>query len=131
MFLGSAVGTSWTLIGGGNPYVGFALTSDGSQMQALIQEYDGSAVYNSSNINLNQSTDYWAKFYRDESVGTNGKLYIRIYSDNFLTQVDATEISLNSKEDYRYFYYLNNVGAVGANKQFTGTFSDFRYWRGV
>ena len=52
-------------------------------------------------------TDYWFEVYRDESVGTYGTLYCRIYSDVGLnTLVDTLSLTLTKKKDFRYLYYI-------------------------
>ena len=55
------------------------------------------------NISLN--TWYYLTLERDESVGTYGTLYGRIYSDADRTNlIDTLVISLHAKEDFRYVY---------------------------
>lgn len=74
-----------------------------------LRECDAGTIYFDSGT-INNDTLYYFTVERDESVGTYGTLYCRIYSDEAKTTlVDTLTVALHSsKKDYQYFYAANS-----------------------
>lgn len=69
-------------------------------------------------------TDFWLEVERDESVGTHGTAYCRIYSDAARTMlVDEISVSLTAKDDLRYVYGCASWNS-GSNQSISFTVSD-------
>lgn len=68
-------------------------------------EADGGSEY-FDQYSVSQDTPYYLELERDESVGTYGTLYVRIYSDAARTTLVATvSVALHSsKKDFRYAF---------------------------
>jgi hypothetical protein len=100
-----------------------------------IFEYLPSAD-SSDSLNLSFGTDYYIEIERDESVGTYGTVYLRVYSDaDYSTLVDSTSLGLGEKVDFRYVYSLQS-GDGSENREATGTISNLQldtatYFNGV
>lgn len=88
-----------------------------------IREIDSGTQYSDTSVNLSAGTTYYLEIERDESVGTHGTLYCRIYSDSGRTTlVDTLSIALHSsKKDFRYIYACQNLntGDSGASREST------------
>ncbi len=78
--------------------------------QIELFELDGGQVYGSGNFTLTVDTIYYFRVYRDESVGTYGTLYCKIYSDAGRTTSPGTlSVALHtSKKDFQYLYAVQS-----------------------
>ena len=91
--------------GGGNPYI-------------RLYEQAAGGGYFSSQYTLSFDTPYYLKVVRDEAVGTNGTLYLYMYSDaDRATLLDTLELTLNAKNDFRYIYAINSRNDGSAQEQ--------------
>jgi hypothetical protein len=82
-----------------------------SKKFTLQQKINGSS-YDSNQFTTEINVDYFLTIERDESVGTYGTLYCRIYSDEARTNLlhTLTLLLQQAKQDFRYFYALCNRG---------------------
>lgn len=101
--------------------MGLVLYRDVAQLQILLREVDGGTAYFSPQ-NLTASTMYYARFVRDETVGTHGTIYLYLAtsSANRNSGIWAHTLSITlhtSKKDYRYLYVAAsyNDGASSAS----------------
>ena len=91
----------------------------------VLREHYGGSVYSSSSYSFAQNTYYYLEFERDESVGTHGTIYLRIYSDSARTTLlDTLSVTLHAKVDFRYLYWMNNYNNGDATSVLNGTFEN-------
>jgi len=84
----------------------------------IIEEVGGNSDTTST---FNEDTQYWIEIERDESVGTYGTLYGRLYTDSSRTTLsDSGSIALGAKRDYRYIYALAGFDDNQGGRDITG-----------
>ncbi len=82
----------------------------------LIETVGGSNS-ESSQFNITIGTTYYMTITRDETVGANGTLTCKIYSDaTRTTLLDTLSRTLNVKNDFRYIYAFASYDTSNANK---------------
>lgn len=93
-------------------------TNSGPVHRFLLEEADAGSYYTDTYTSVSVGTTYYIEVERDESQGTYGTLYCRIYSDGIRTTlVDTLSVALHtSKKDFRYMTvgasYDNNSSAA-------------------
>ncbi|MBI5562028.1 MAG: hypothetical protein HY894_04130 [Deltaproteobacteria bacterium] len=88
-----------------------------------LKESDGGTAYSSYALTSAAfGTIYYARFYRDEAVGTYGTLYLYLYTDAARTVLaGSTSITLHtSKKDFRYLYGVSAYNTSLASNTITG-----------
>ncbi|KKM73618.1 hypothetical protein LCGC14_1408640 [marine sediment metagenome] len=98
----------------------------GASFRAILTEIDGGTRREATVITLTHLTNYYLKFYRDESVGTFGTIYLVVYSDAARTVI-VSSVALGlatSKKDFRYIYAIMsaNQGTTKATSGWTQNF---------
>ena len=90
-------------------------TSQGAtpNRKLTIEESNGGSITASSDFAMTVNTIYYLTIYRDESVGANGTLYCRIYSDaSRRTLLTTLSVTLTEKQDFQYIYALASRSTV-------------------
>ncbi len=94
---------------------------DGTNLR--LREWDGGTKY--SDDYAMGTTIRYVTLERDESVGTHGTLYCRIYSDSARTTlVDTLSLTLHDKEDFRYIMIFAAQGGGSIGHTWTGYAED-------
>lgn len=104
--LANAIGASDDLKSAGESYLQVFCYRDGNGVYNIrLIEYDYPNNYTDLYV-CSVQTMYYLEIERDESVGTYGTLYCRIYSDAARTNLlDTLSLTLHSsKKDFRYVY---------------------------
>lgn len=58
-------------------------------------------------ISVSNNTVYYVTIKRDESIGTNGRLYVYLYSDSARQNlVNSAHLDITTKKKFRYYYPL-------------------------
>ena len=86
------------------------LSADIYQKHFRVVEHAGGSFYctNASN-DFSFDTQYWCTFERDESVGTYGTAYLKIYTNEAKTALfESISLTLHEKNDFRYYYAINS-----------------------
>jgi hypothetical protein len=109
----------------GNNYLALMVYGQsGSYIVSLYDCWGGGLQAQVGAVTLTAGTDYWVKYYRDESVSTYGTLYAEIYSDASLsTLVESVSKELRIKTDFRYVYGVSSYDNGVASKTVSGTVS--------
>lgn len=105
------------------------------QGEIALTERHGTAAGNIQETNqtgFSTGTTYYATIWRDESIGTNGTLYLEIFSNSArTTQVGSTfSLTLNEKQDFRYFYSYSSMlyaGPPGGETGETGNWVNYTW----
>lgn len=86
----------------------------------FLRERDSSTNYQDFYSGAS-ATQYWYECERDETVGTYGTIYLRIYSDSGRTTLlDTLSVTLHtSKKDFQYIYATNTLNS-GTTSSHTG-----------
>jgi hypothetical protein len=112
-----------TIIDASEDYLAVMFNS-GNQLAGIFESDGGSSE--SDTFTYADSTDYYLKIKRDESVGTYGTLYCYVYSDAaYSVLVDTLSIELSEKEDFRYIYVLSSHNNSNAT-ELSGTISNLQ-----
>jgi hypothetical protein len=112
-----------TIIDASEDYLAVMFNS-GNQLAGIFESDGGSSE--SDTFTYADSTDYYLKIKRDESVGTYGTLYCYVYSDAaYSVLVDTLSIELGEKEDFRYMYVLSSHNNSNAT-ELSGTISNLQ-----
>lgn len=104
-------------------YVGLILrTGTPDTFDIGLAELDGGTAYSDNLIGFSVDTPYYIEIERDETVGTYGTLYIRVYSDSaYTTLVDDGFVTLHtSKKDFQYHFAVNSYNNGTTGKDFAG-----------
>lgn len=87
------------------------LFNNGALYQIYIGVSDSIGILTDS-IDISLNTIYYIKFYRDESVGTYGTLYLKLYTSSANRDSDTgaitRSITLRSNIDFRYFLAMQS-----------------------
>lgn len=79
----------------------------------IVEEHAGGEY--TQNYNLSYDENYYLQIERDESVGTYGTLYLRIYSDSSrITLLTTLTLNLHSKIDFKYIFAMNSMDDSGS-----------------
>jgi len=96
--------------------------SKGSGTYTLaLSEFYGTAVSVAASNPLSDATPYYLNIERDETVGTYGTLYCRIYSDDARTVlIETISLTLRNKQDFRYVYGLSSYNQSNPGRSSSG-----------
>jgi len=124
--LANAINNFYGLYTESAPALGlYAIVASGTLYLRLYEFYGSAAVHQSGGIAY--GLDRYVTITRDETVGTYGKLYCNIYSNAARTTiVDALELSLRAKVDFRYKYSLSSYN-TGHALAMSGYVKSFKY----
>lgn len=87
-----------------------------NEVRLYIYEIDsGLSAYQSSGyVNVSKGTEYFYTLYRDESVGSYGRLTLRQYTDEERQNLNSwIYLDLNEKQDFKYLAIVNAYGGTG------------------
>jgi hypothetical protein len=90
-----------------------------------LRELNGGSATSDTSVGVSLTTEYWYEFERDESIGTYGTIYLRLYDDEAKTSlVDTLAVTLTEKQDFRYMYPLSKFNTNSATAEWTGYVAD-------
>jgi hypothetical protein len=89
-----------------------------------LSESNAGSVISATVTGLSIGTEYFIRLARDESVGTNGTLFLYVYTDRQLTELLAsTSLALTEKQDFRYLYAASGLSTGAGSTALSGTIS--------
>ncbi|KKN01402.1 hypothetical protein LCGC14_1128160 [marine sediment metagenome] len=101
-----------------------------NQAKLVLRELDGGTLYSSSALTIQHDTDYYLTIVRDESVGTYGTLYCRVYFDAARTNLFATltRTLQSSKKDFRYVLLSQSTNSGHSIYAISGYIENLEQW---
>jgi len=122
--LANAVNNVYTLRTSGESLLQCSAYIFSGAIRFEVYEIIGTVVRSSGNYQGTWNSQYYLTVERDESIGTYGRLYLRVYSDAARTTLlSEVYLDLTAKLDFRYLYGISSIN-TGETDWLTGSVSN-------
>ena len=122
--LANAVNNVYTLRTSGQSLLQCAAYIYSGKLRFEVYEIIGTVLRLSGNYQGTWNSNFYLTIERDESIGTYGRLYLRVYSDvGRTTLLSEVYLDLTAKLDFRYLYGISSIN-TGETDWLTGSVSN-------